>query len=192
MHLGMTGTLTAKPEPYEPTKHDHLVLYLPNSALIFTDPRKFGKIDYHHGPKPPEPWLKLPPNPLSIGFTLSLVTQALKRHSRTPLKMLLLNQTYFPGIGNWMADEIMWQLRLLPQTPAGSLNTKQTSALWRTIRKISAVSLETIGVNLSDPPVNWLFKCRWKKGLSCPRCNTTLVRETVSGRTACWCPNCQK
>lgn len=192
VHLGMTGELTAKPEPYEPAKHDHLVLHLSLSALVFTDPRKFGRIDYHQGPKPPTSWQELPPHPLSDEFTTTLIARALQRHARTPLKMLLLDQAYFPGIGNWMADEIMWQMKMLPQTPAGSLDTKQTRTLWRLIRKISAVSLETIGVNWGDPPANWLFKYRWDKGHACPRCDNTLVRESVRGRTACWCPACQK
>jgi formamidopyrimidine-DNA glycosylase len=192
VHLGMTGELSAKPEPYEPGKHDHLVLHLSHSALIFTDPRKFGRIDYHRGPESPAAWKELPAHPLSDDFTVALVADALKRHGRTPLKTLLLDQAYFPGIGNWMADELMWQMKLRPQTPAGSLDTKQTRALWRLIRKICEVSLKTIGVDWSDPPAHWLFKYRWDKGHGCPRCGTALVRESVRGRTACWCPACQK
>lgn len=192
VHLGMTGELTAKPEPYEPAKHDHLVLHLSHTALVFTDPRKFGRVDYHHGPKPPPAWLALPPQPLGKNFTAALVTQILRRHARTQLKMLLLHQAYFPGIGNWMADEIMWQMKLSPQTPAGSLDAGQVRALWRIIRKICKVSLETIGKNWDDPPTNWLFTHRWNKGQHCPRCGALLVREAVRGRTACWCPHCQK
>lgn len=37
------------------------------------------------------------------------------------------------------------------------------------------------------------MRYRWKDGGSCPdkTCGTPLVRETLRGRTACWCPACQ-
>jgi len=43
VHLGMTGELSARPEPHDPAKHDHLVLHTRALALVFTDPRQFGR-----------------------------------------------------------------------------------------------------------------------------------------------------
>lgn len=191
VHLGMTGELAVKPLPFEPGRHDHLVLQCTGHALVFTDPRQFGRILFHHGKTPPAEWLTLPPQPMDPAFTLERLTAVLRRHARQPLKALLLDQRHFPGIGNWMADEIMWQSRLHPQTPAGSLDRKHARTLHRTIRKVCDVALRTIGVDWSDPPRSWLFHHRWDKGHACPRCGTGLVRDDVRGRTACWCPECQ-
>lgn len=191
VHLGMTGALSTGQEPFEPGRHDHLVLHGPLRALVFNDPRQFGRILFHRGGTPPAAWRSLPPQPMDEGFTMERVGEVLRRHSRQPLKMLLLDQRYFPGIGNWMADEVMWQMRLHPHTPAGSLDAKQVRTLHRTLRKVCEVALQTIGVDWSDPPRTWLFRHRWDKGHECPRCGTPLVREDVRGRTACWCPRCQ-
>lgn len=192
IHLGMTGQLTVKPVSHCPTKHDHLVIYTRKHALIFRDPRLFGRIRFAQSPEPPPWWSSLPPALFSKEFSVSRLRLTCQRRSRSPLKPLLLMQQFFPGIGNWMADEILWQTRLHPQTPAGSLTEKEVSALHKTIQKISRAAMQTIGQSWSDPPKTWLFLYRWKDGGICPRCRKALTREPVGGRTTCWCPNCQK
>lgn len=191
VHLGMTGELSIKPMPYAPSKHDHLVLHTKSLALVFNDPRQFGKISYAESKSPPAWWRDLQPQPMEDEFTLELIVHILQRHSRQPLKALLLDQRYFPGIGNWMADEVMWQMKLPPHIAAGLLTEKQSRELWRTVRKVCEVALKTIGVDWSDPPKSWLFTHRWKRGNNCPRCGTELVHESLRGRTACWCVVCQ-
>lgn len=192
VHLGMTGETRVAAQPYEAAKHDHLVLHLRGQALIFTDPRQFGLVGHLQGNALPEFWQALPPEIGSDAFTASLLTGVLQRHARVPLKMLLLDQRYFPGVGNWMADEIMWQMKLSPATPSGSLTGKQVTALHRTVKKVCKGAMETVGVDWSDPPQDWLFRYRWEGGHVCPRCQAELVRESLRGRTACWCPVCQK
>ena len=191
IHLGMTGSLEAQSLSHQTAKHDHLVISTRKRSLVFNDPRQFGSVQYGCGGRP-DFWTKLPPQPMDDAFTLDRLSSVLSKHSRTPLKALLLDQRYFPGIGNWMADEVMWQMKLHPETPAGSISTKQTAPLWRMIRKVCDVALKTIGVDWTDPPKTWLFAHRWDKDQSCPRCGTTLVKSDLRGRTACWCPNCQK
>jgi formamidopyrimidine-DNA glycosylase len=60
---------------------------------------------------------------------------------------VLLDQAVFPGVGNWMADEIMWQIKVHPATRAGELTDSQQRDLWRVSRAICLISLKTIGVN---------------------------------------------
>jgi formamidopyrimidine-DNA glycosylase len=192
VHLGMTGKLSTVAQPFEPGRHDHLVLHLSERALVFTDARQFGRISFHHGKRMPGAWTKLPPQPMDAGFTARRVAGILKRHARQPLKALLLDQRYFPGIGNWMADEVLWQARLHPARHAGSLDEKDAATLRRVMRKVCAVALRTIGVDWGDPPRTWLFGHRWEDGGACPRCGGTLIRRQVRGRTACWCAACQR
>jgi formamidopyrimidine-DNA glycosylase len=191
VHLGMTGELTVKAQPFDAGRHDHLVLHLRERALVFTDPRQFGRIRFHHGKTAPPEWVALPPQPMDSRFTIRLLQDILERHARQPLKALLLDQRYFPGVGNWMADEVLWQARLHPETPAGSIEAKQAKVLHRILRKVCAVSLKTVGVDGGDPPRAWLFRHRWSKGGACPRCGRALTRRDNRGRTACWCPHCQ-
>ena len=192
IHLGMTGQLSAESKDYRPNKHDHLVLFTRKHALIFRDPRLFGRVRFAPSPEPPPWWSSLPPALFSKEFSVPRLRSICQRRSRSPLKPLLLMQPFFPGVGNWMADEILWQTRLHPRSPAGSLSEKEISALHQTIRHISRLALQTIGRSWSDPPRTWLFLHRWKDGNFCPRCRKALTREPVGGRTTCWCRSCQK
>lgn len=192
VHLGMTGQLSAKPPGHAPSKHDHLVLYTRTRALVFQDPRLFGRIRFARSPHPPPWWSSLPTPVLAREFSEKRLAAFLKRRGRTPLKPLLLRQEFFPGIGNWMADEILWQARLHPCSRAATLPPPATAVLHGKIRKVAREAIRIIGRNWSDPPRSWLFLHRWENGGKCPRCRSSLIRRPVGGRTTCWCPACQQ
>src|SRR5687768_7645444 len=63
VHLGMTGKLSAEPPDFKPGKHDHLVLFQKDRALVFHDPRLFGRIQFYQGSDDPVWWSNLPPQP---------------------------------------------------------------------------------------------------------------------------------
>lgn len=189
IHLGMTGTLRCEGAGFAVGKHDHLVLHQESRALVFSDPRLFGRLLFQPGPDDPEWWTARAPAVLSEDFTPGRVDDFLHRHRRAPIKTILLNQECFPGIGNWMADEILWRARIAPATPGGRIGDRRV--LWRTVRTVSREALRLIAVKGSDPPSTWLFPHRWRKGGACPRCGLDLVRQPLGGRTTCWCPRCQ-
>ncbi|MEI9895778.1 MAG: DNA-formamidopyrimidine glycosylase family protein [Chthoniobacter sp.] len=128
IHLGMTGKLRVEPARFIPDKHDHLVLRQQGRALVFSDPRQFGRVHFHEGRDVPGWWAKLPPAVTSPEFTLDLVSAFLQRRARLAVKAALLVQTAFPGVGNWMADEILWQARIDPRVLCGKLSPKQIAA----------------------------------------------------------------
>ena len=189
VHLGMTGELRREVPNYSVQKHDHLVLRQANGCLVFSDQRRFGRVRLFEGSEPPW-WSKLPPAILSPRFTSRLVAEFCKRKKRSPLKSLLLMQERFPGIGNWMADEILWRARLHPKLPAGDLPAAAIAKLYRSIRWVTKSAIELLDKDW-ELPSSWLFKHRWEDGGVCPRCHAALVREKIGGRTACWCPRCQ-
>jgi len=191
IHLGMTGKLSAQPANYFGGSHDHLILRTRDRSLVFCDPRLFGRIRFHHASHPPAWWTQLPASILSSDFDLQGLVSICRRCRKTPLKALLLRQEYFPGIGNWMADEILWQTRLHPRALGESLTPLQNRKLYLSIRKICRNAMQTIGRDWSDPPKSWLFRHRWKPGGRCPRCRLSLARDSVGGRTTCWCQRCQ-
>ncbi len=193
-HLGMTGELLCMPLEHTPQKHDHLVLYLKKCALVFRDPRKFGALRLHVDAEPPTWWTNLPPKILSEDYTVEFIQAFLLRHPKAPLKPLLLDQQGFPGVGNWMADEILWRLRWHPTCTAASRVPMKAAAkaLHRTVLEVTQQAMDVIGATWADPPDSWLFNHRWKDGGNCPRCEKPLERTTIRARTACWCPKCQK
>ncbi len=191
LHLGMTGKLRTEKASFVPLKHDHLVLRQKKQSLVFSDPRLFGRVLFHCGANEPEWWTKLPASLTSPEFTLVKLENFLRRHGKAPIKAVLLLQTGFPGIGNWMADEILWQSRIHPRIAAGRIEGAQLKVLFQKTRFVSKQAMAIVGENFSDLPKSWLFRYRWKKKGICPRCATMLEHATIGGRTTCWCPECQ-
>ncbi|MDE3084225.1 MAG: Fpg/Nei family DNA glycosylase [Verrucomicrobiota bacterium] len=191
LHLGMTGRLHAEPRSYEPEKHDHFVLVTGKHALVFTDQRMFGKIGFSIG-SPPIWWTRMAPPILSDAFTVEAVSAFLRRRARAPIKAVLLMQERFPGIGNWMADEVLWRAAIHSKKLAGRLTSAEVRALHREARWVCRQALKIIGRNLADPPKSWLFPHRWEDGGLCPKTKKPLVREEVGGRMTCWSPARQK
>ena len=192
IHLGMSGKLRVEAAHFAPDKHDHLSLFQKSRALIFSDPRMFGRVRFHVGNETPPWWASLPPAVTSREFTAARLSHVLLRRRRSPLKALLLMQQFFPGVGNWMADEVLWQARLHPRVAAGALDNAAARELWRVMRSVCRVALKTIGVDWSDPPAGWLIHQRWKGNGRCPRHAIRLKHATVGGRTTAWCSRCQK
>lgn len=210
VHLGMTGRLfvestraeqpvwareeTGEAPPRAPDrKHDLLALDCDNGAtLVFNDYRRFGKIRFHTGPGEPAWWADRAPDILSPDFTDALLAGVLKKHARLALKPLLLNQAYFPGIGNWMADEVLWRAGIDPHTPGGKISDAGRARLFAALREVCADALRVIGEGWGAPPDAWLFNHRWRKGGVCPATGKPLSYETLGGRTTCWSPEKQR
>jgi formamidopyrimidine-DNA glycosylase len=200
IHLGMSGELTVATPNHAPGKHDHLVLVTGNHALVFNDPRMFGSVDFHVGKEPPAWWSRIAPAILSKEFTVEGVAAFLKRRRRAPIKAVLLMQERFPGIGNWMADEILWRAAIHPARLAGSLSAHEVRTLWRECRTVCRQALNAIaghGKKLPKDlnvgiPRTWLFRHRWRPGGKCPKTGKPLAHTTIGGRTTCWSPARQK
>ena len=137
---------------------------------------------------------------LSPQFTVAAVAAFLKRRARSPIKAVLLMQERFPGVGNWMADEILWRAALHPARLAGSLSPAEVKTLWRECRNVCRQALDAIagrGQRLPENlnvgiPRTWLFKHRWSRGGRCPKTGKPLAHATICGRTTCWSPARQK
>lgn len=191
LHLGMTGKLLVKGKEHEPGKHDHLVIRQTKRSLVFRDARMFGALKFNSSTEP-DWWVRLPPEVVSRSFTLKVVTEYLQRRKGSPLKAVLLQQERFPGVGNWMADEILWRCKFHPARKAGSLNEEEAEVFWRETKQLCRDALRIIGTKYGRPPASWLFRHRWRRGGKCPRDGAVLERATIGGRTTAWCPECQK
>jgi formamidopyrimidine-DNA glycosylase len=200
VHLGMSGELSVAAPDHTPGKHDHLVIVTEQHALVFNDPRMFGSVDFHVGAEPPAWWSKIAPPILSPAFTVAAVAEFLQRRKRAPIKAVLLMQERFPGVGNWMADEILWRAAIHPRRRAGALKPAEVQALWRACRTVCRQALVAIaGRGNSLPkdlnvgiPRSWLFRHRWRPGGTCPKTGKPLAHATIGGRTTCWSPARQK
>jgi formamidopyrimidine-DNA glycosylase len=98
------------------------------------------------------------------------------------VKARLLDQSKIAGIGNLLADEILWQAKVAPATPVNRLERKDVDRLYRAMRSVLAAAMgEGGGAHTGD-----VIAAR-RPGGSCPRCGAEMVHGTVGGRSTWWC-----
>ena len=193
MHLRMSGDLLVVLGGYQPATHDRLILQLSeDTSLIFSDPRKFGRIWLVKDPA--GIFRDLGPEPLSEEFTSVWLFEALHAHHRQ-LKPLLLDQTFLAGLGNIYTDEALHLAKLHPLSSSDSVSRKRAEDLWWAIREV----LEE-GIRRNGASIDWVyrggdfqnhFRVYGRDGQACPTCGTKIKRITVGQRGTHFCPHCQ-
>ena len=193
IHLRMSGDLLVVLGGYQPAIHDRLILLLSEDArLIFSDPRKFGRVWLVQDPA--GIFRDLGPEPLSDDFTGSWLFNALHARHRQ-LKPLLLDQTFLAGLGNIYTDEALHLAKLHPLSLSDSINRKQAEHLCQAIREV----LEE-GIRRNGASIDWVyrggdfqnhFRVYGRDGQACPVCGTTIERITIGQRGTHFCPHCQ-
>lgn len=192
VHLGMTGSIRIISSSEQLAKHDHLVFHMnDSSSLVFSDARMFGRIIYSKSGDVPDWWTKRPPAILSSEFTFERLDAFISRRNKSAIKSVLLRQDNFPGIGNWMADEILWRSRISPVKLCREIDLNQRKLIYVRTREVASDAMCVIGTDWNTPPDNWLFNHRWGKGGKCPQTGQPLMRTKVGGRTTCWSPSWQ-
>jgi formamidopyrimidine-DNA glycosylase len=108
--------------------------------------------------------------------------------SVSPVKSLLMDQSRIAGIGNLIADEILFQAKLDPRRPAGDLDAHELGALWTALSRTRRRVLQRGG---SHHGVIIGSGARRRDG-DCPRCGVSMCRVAVGGRTTFFCPQHQR
>jgi formamidopyrimidine-DNA glycosylase len=200
-HLKMTGQVLLVPPGAAPDKHTRLVMRFRDrrSELHFRDIRKFGFLLCLRGDQLSacDELSSLGPEPLDI--TREDFAAAL-HNRKSCIKGLLLDQTALAGIGNIYADEILFDSRIHPRTPAGALSANAAARLWESTRRILAQAIAAKGSTLRDyvdaegrsGGFQFFHKVYDREGEPCVACGTALRRVRVAGRSSFFCPRCQR
>ncbi len=143
------------------------------SDLRIRDPRRLGGVEL----EPDEGRLGVD----AQGARLRDVEAAV-RGSRAPLKARLLDQTRIAGIGNLLADEILFRAGLDPARPAGGLTPAELRRLHRAIGRVIADLTARGGSHTGDARQALALD-----GL-CPRDGAALQVRRIGGRTTVSCP----
>lgn len=160
-------------------------------AIAYTDPRRLGRIWLGVEPEK-EPRIKrLGPDAYN---SLPSFAQLLTTFGRRTIaiKAVLLDQKVVAGIGNWIADEVLYQARISPKRIASSLTKTEVASLRRAIRAVLAHAVK-VHADHERFPKTWIFSHRWggRRG-STKIAGHSIVREEVGGRTTAWVPTRQK
>lgn len=167
--------------------------------LLFTDPRKFGRVTLTSNAEIERSLAELGPEPLAPDFTAAVLAERLGA-SRRAIKAALLDQRIVAGLGNIYADESLFHARIHPLRPAGSLNRREVTALREAIVATLLNGIEHGGTtfgrhrdiyNEAGSNLEHVQVYR-RTGKPCPRCGTPITRITVAQRGTHFCPKCQR
>jgi len=200
-HLKMTGQFlfAASGEPRE--KHTRLVMRFEDgkNELRFRDVRKFGFLLCLDGP--PETSCDelacLGPEPLLAKLE---EFEDLLRDRTGRIKSLLLDQRRIAGIGNIYADEMLFEARIHPETPASSIRKDKAARLYESMQRILALAIEANGSTLQDyrdaegreGSFQFSHKVYDRRGEPCVACGTPIKMKRIGGRSSHFCPKCQR
>ena len=97
------------------------------------------------------------------------------------VKARLLDQSKIAGVGNLLADEMLWQAKIPPATPVDHLRPRDVNRLYQAMRSVLESAAAHGGAHTGE-----VIAAR-RRGGSCPRCGAPMVHGTVGGRSTWWC-----
>lgn len=190
-HLGMTGRFHAYQNSPRPNFCKLELQMRCGRRFAFTNVRRLGRIRLLDDPLQSPPMSKLGLDPLLDALVPKKIGGILAKR-KAPLKAVLLDQSVFAGVGNWLADETLYQAHLSPHRPACTLNQDAISRICRCLRRIirKAVSVDADHTRF---PRSWLFHYRWGRNSDATLPNGAKIKFTViAGRTTAWVPKVQR
>ncbi|KAH6982133.1 Formamidopyrimidine-DNA glycosylase N-terminal domain-containing protein [Ilyonectria sp. MPI-CAGE-AT-0026] len=219
MHFGMTGWVHIKDEKtaytnyYKKMKDEDIAQWPPRFwkfqfategtpavEVAFTDSRRFGRVRLVDCPgdeiRKHSPLVENGPDPVvDLDRFTEEYLRGKMRARHVPIKALLLDQAMISGIGNWVADETLYQAKLHPEQYCDDFDDAQITNLYENIRYVCQTSVDKLG-DSDQFPKHWLFNYRWSKGAKGTAAKLPngekLAFITVGGRTSCYAPGVQK
>ncbi|WP_204141491.1 DNA-formamidopyrimidine glycosylase [Halomicronema sp. CCY15110] len=204
VHLRMTGQLLWL-SPQEPvSKHCRVRFRFDEQhELRFVDQRTFGRIWW----VPPGVAVEtvitgiaaLGPEPFSDRFSPAYLYQATRGRQR-PVKNALLDQALVAGIGNIYADEALFLSRIRPTTLCARLGRQRIARLHSGIQAALTAGIAQGGTTFSDfrnvHGINGNYggvaNVYDREQQPCRVCQTPIKRIKLAGRSAHFCPQCQR
>jgi len=192
VHLGMTGRMLVCPAREKIEKHTHAIARLASGReLRFVDPRRFGRLSVSSGFEAPGS------EPLDVGLARFV---SLFRGRKTPIKSALLNQKLLSGVGNIYADESLFRALVRPRRRAASLTRDQLGRLYQAVQEVLKEAIALGGSSISDyvdsDGEEGFFQLQHRvygrEGEPCLVCKAPVKRVVIAGRSAHYCPKCQK
>jgi formamidopyrimidine-DNA glycosylase len=192
VHLGMTGKLLWNGER---TPYTRAEFSLDAGTLLYDDIRQFGRVEYFDAL--PDLLERVGPDALMVSFPEFY--SRMKQH-RTPVKALLLNQSFISGVGNIYADETLFASQLHPRAKANRLSKARAEQLHRNLIDILQLAIRHRGSSISDyvdasgerGRFQQLHNVYGREGKPCPRCQTPIRRIVLGQRGTHYCPRCQR
>jgi formamidopyrimidine-DNA glycosylase len=202
VHLRMSGRLLVTEQRRKPEQHLRVKIKLSGGKeLRFEDMRVFGRLWYVPAGKQ---FHEIIPGLADLGveplenLTAAYLKEAFDRKTQA-IKSALLDQTIIAGIGNIYADEALFEAGINPLRSAQDLTSPELEQLVDRIRLVLARAIELGGSSIKDyrdaSGVNGSYQHEalvyGRTGEPCRRCESTIERVKLVGRSTHFCKLCQ-
>lgn len=189
MHFGMTGAPELYQTAEEPPRFTRVAFHFEDGySLAFRCARKFGRLklttsveDYCKAKKIGTDALKL---------SLAAFKEKVAKR-KAPIKAVLMDQKIAAGVGNWIADEVLYQARVHPEIPAIELSPQKLKKIYDKIQFViqTAVNLEA---HFPDFPHDFMIHSRWTDSGAPAAPRIELTKIEVGGRATYFDPKVQR
>jgi formamidopyrimidine-DNA glycosylase len=168
--------------------------------LALSDLRKFAKVEILTKEELEKELSKLGPEPLDKDFTFEKFKERILKKKKGKIKQVLMDQEIIAGIGNIYSDEILWKAKVHPFKRVEKLDDEGLKRIYQAMREILPKAIEVGGESISDfrrisgerggfDPLRKVYR---REGEKCSRCGSIIKKVKLGGRSAHFCPNCQR
>lgn len=207
VHLKLSGRLIFRKKGEalgeEDKKWNHLLWHFSDGSQLFhNDLRQFGYVKLVKTDELADFFKKekLGPEPLENDFTFDDFLAILARRPKTKIKQFLLDQKNLACIGNIYSDEILFLAGVHPLRRVSDLKPRETKKIFEGIKKILTEALKLRGTSddlyLDARGEKGEYVPRLKvygcEGQKCKKCSGIISRLKIGGRSAHFCPACQR
>ena len=186
-------------DPYN--RFIHIIFFLDDGLMMsLSDLRKFAKVELWKTNDLLKELVNLGPEPLEKSFTFNKFKDVLK-NKKGKIKTILMKPEIIAGIGNIYSDEALWWAKINPLKDVSKLNNIELKNLYASIIKVLKSGVKLEGESFSDyrkpdgtkGDFDDERKAYKRAGERCLRCKKTFIKRIkIGGRSASFCPNCQK
>ena len=183
-------------------RYIHLMFWLSGGLMLaLSDLRKFAKAELWKTQdlKESKAFKNFGPEPLERSFTAQKLKEIFKCR-KGKIKQVLMDQSVIAGIGNIYADEILWQVKINPLKDVSQLSEEEVKDIYRAIKEDLKKGVKLRGTSIADfrnikGESGFYQKARkvyQREGQKSSRCSSKIKRLKIGGRSAHFCPTCQK
>ena len=159
--------------------------------LVMADARRLGRLRLRESPREEPPVSRLGFDPLLALPSPRRFAELLAGRS-VAVKSLLLDQGFAAGVGNWIADEVLFQARIDPRRRARELDHREAKRLRASLRRVVEAAV-SVDAESSRYPAGWLFHRRWGRRAGSKTVRGDAIEHIeIGGRTTAWVPAVQR
>jgi formamidopyrimidine-DNA glycosylase len=159
--------------------------------VVMTDGRRLARLWLCEAPRLDAAIAKLGPDCYTELPDTDALYEAIRKRT-APVKALLLDQALFCGVGNWIADEVLYHAGVRPSRLGKELGKEEVERMRTALAAIIGKAVD-VGADHDHFPKEWLFHVRWGGARGDDLIEgQEILREQIGGRTTAWVPSRQK